>query len=186
MVASPRPSAPTSLSYIALVTWGTLMWKPLWQSKEQVSPSRQTEIAKVVWSKRRVEDSLCLLSTRMSAWGRLFLQAQWSSPGKVWWCSVQGKVNLLMTLGMSSRPAIYSCWSYFHNSGDEHHTVWEHGSPLQKRNSLLWTSKQELGGLVLKMVDRQSHKTMMATSRRLFGLGENTPNLLSLHAVPYW
>lgn len=77
MVASPMSSAPTSLSYIALVTWGTLTWKPPWQRKEQVIPSRQAETAKVVQSRRRVGDSLCLLSTRMSPWGRSFLQAQW-------------------------------------------------------------------------------------------------------------
>lgn len=159
MVASPTSSAPTSLSYIALVTWGTLTWKPLWQRKEQVIPSRQAETAKVVWSRRRVGDSLCLLSTRMSPWGRSFLQAQWPSAGKLCWCSVQNKVYLLLTLVTSSRPAIYSCSGYFHNSGDEHHTVWEHGSPLQKRNSLLWTGKQELRGLVLKTIDRQSHNS---------------------------
>lgn len=114
-----------------------------------------------------------------------FLQAQWPSPGKLW-CRTK---YLLLTLGMSSRPAIYSCSGYFHNSGDEHHTVWEHGSPLQKRNSLLWTGKPDLRGLVLKMIG--NHLTTMAIFRGLFGVRVLSPGFFCYTQCPtgnseYW
>lgn len=83
---------------------------------------------------------------------------------------MQDKVYLLLTPDVSYRPATYSHSVHFHNSDNEQYRVREHGSPLQKRNSLLWTGKQGHRELALKMTDRYNMTTLMGTFGGLLGV----------------
>lgn len=190
MAASPRSSAPTSLSYIALVTWGTLTWKPLWQRKEQVIPSRnKTETGKVVWSSRTVGDSLCSLSTRISPWGRWFLQAQWPPPGTVWWCRTKCIFSWLWAClpGLEFTAAQVISITRVMNSIQFENTDahYRRGIPYFGQVS------KSLEGLYWRWLTGNHITTGMATSRKLLGVGVFSPIFFHYMQCPtgnseYW
>lgn len=167
------------------------MWKPLSQRREQVIPSRQSETATVVWSKRRVGNIQPLPAEYKDVFLKKtihfykhsdHLQANVNSDEAIcktknifsWlWTCLTG-LQLTATRSISITRVMSSI--QFENM-DRHYKrgIPYFGQVSKGTESLYW-----------RWLTCNQMTTVMGTFGRLFGARGVLPKLLSLHTVPYW